>query len=63
MKASKLAAAARALPEMNRAELLSVPRLPGEMSPEFAALPRAPEGRDDPYLAGAGEVDQLERMS
>lgn len=62
MRASKLAAAARALPEMLRDELLAVPRLPGELSAEFAALPRVSEGRHDEECL-TGEIDQLERMS
>lgn len=40
------------------ADLARVPKLPGSLAEELAALPRVPVDGHEMYLAGAGEVDQ-----
>lgn len=58
LKGSRCHCAALSLPVMGKEEMRRVPRLPGSLAEELAALPRVPVDGHEMYLAGAGEVDQ-----
>lgn len=58
LKTSLCHCAALSLPVMGAEEMRRVPKLPGALADELAALPRAPVDGHEMYSAGAGEVDQ-----
>lgn len=58
LKTSRCHSAALSLPVMGKEEMRRVPRLPGSLADELAALPRVPVDGHELYSAGAGEVDQ-----
>lgn len=58
LKTSRCHCAALSLPVMGKEEMRRVPKLPGALADELAALPRVPVDGHEMYLAGAGEVDQ-----
>lgn len=58
LKTSRCHCAALSLPVMGKEEMRRVPKLPGALADELAALPRVPVDGHEMYSAGAGEVDQ-----